>query len=273
MSDAETLAQYVDTWWKSIQDFTSLMDHVPEEEWSTPTDLPGWTVHDVVAHVAHLEHLSVGGAHDEVDGIEIGTPDHVHSGMSVFTEQGVVGRRTTAPAELLASIRRDTAQRHDDLTAGIPGGSQPADGLFGMIGWTWATLLRNRPLDVWMHEQDVRRAVGRPGDLDSVGADHSIDYLAAAWPVIVAKRAGAPAGATAVLAVENGTTVAVEVDETGRAQRLAEVPAEPTVSIAMGREEFAVGFGGRRSLGLDDVTVTGDLELAGAILAKLAATP
>jgi len=273
VSEQESLTAYVDAWWRSIGDFTALLEQLPEEEWSTPTDLPGWTVHDVAAHIAHLERVSVGGEHDAVDGVEVGSPEHVRSPMSVFTEQGVIARRDVPPAELIASIRTDTAQRHAALADLRRSAADPADGLFGAIGWTFGTLLRNRPLDVWMHEQDVRRAVGRPGGMDSVGAQHTADYLSEGFGFVVGKRVGAAPGTTAVLAVEGSPVVAVGIDEDGRGRRLAEEPAGPTVRIAMSRETFVAAAGGRVPASTDDVDVSGDAELAQRILAKLATTP
>jgi uncharacterized protein (TIGR03083 family) len=273
VTDRETLDSYVDAWWQSIADFTALLDELPDSAWSMPTDLPGWTVHDVVAHTAHLEHVAAGGAHDEVGGVEIGAPEHVRSGMSVFTEQGVIGRRDVPPAQLVAAIRRDTARRREQLATAQIDPSAPADGIFGAIGWTWATLLRNRPLDVWMHEQDVRRAVGRPGGMDSVGARHTAAYLSEAFGYVVAKRAAAPAGTTAVLVVDGSPSIAVEVDDSGRGRRLPEEPAEPTVRLAMDRETFIVAAGGRRAADVDAVTISGDEALGARILAQLATTP
>ncbi|GAB4011233.1 maleylpyruvate isomerase family mycothiol-dependent enzyme [Nocardioides ultimimeridianus] len=273
MSAPEPYAQYVDTWWRSIADLTALLDDLPDAEWSAATDLPGWTVHDVVAHTAHLEHVAAGGAHDEVTGVEVGHPGHVRSQMSVFTEQGVIGRRDVAPAELVAAIRRDTAVRREQLAALDVDPAQPADGLFGAIGWTWATLLRNRPLDVWMHEQDVRRAVGRAGGMDSPGAQHTADYLSEGFGFVVGKRVGAPPGTTAVLAVEGSPVVAVEVDGSGRGRRVAEEPDSPTVRLAMDRETFIVGAGGRRPVDATAVSIEGDAALAQQILAKIATTP
>jgi len=273
VSDPDTLAPYVDIWWTAVADFAALADDLSEIEWAAPTDLPGWSVHDVVAHAAHLEHVSVGGAHDDVAGIEVGTPAYVHSGMSVFTEQGVVARRDVPGAELVAALRRDTEQRHEQLLSSVPDGSEPADGIFGMIGWTWATLLRNRPLDIWMHEQDIRRAIGRPGNLDSAAAQHSIDYLAASLPYVLGKRVAAPPGTTAVLAVEGGAPVAAEIDADGRGRRLTEPPAEPTVHLAVRRDSFIAGAGGRRPIDLGEVEIAGDRELAAQVIEKIATTP
>jgi uncharacterized protein (TIGR03083 family) len=271
MSDAERLATYVETWWQAIGDFTALLDSLPEEAWTAPTDLPGWDVRAVAAHTAHLESLLAGGPEETAD---IGEAPHVTGPMGQFTEIGVVTRRDRSPASIIEEIRTTTAARHEALVADLPTDPKaPAPGMFGLIGWTQQTLLRNRPLDIWMHEQDVRRAVGRPGGMDSAAAQHSADYLSEAFGFVVGKKVAAPAGTSAVLAVEDSPVVAVEVDESGRGQRLADVPAQPTVRLAMDRESFIVLAGGRRAAEPGAVTIDGDADLGAAIVAQLGTTP
>ncbi|HWJ80978.1 MAG TPA: maleylpyruvate isomerase family mycothiol-dependent enzyme [Nocardioides sp.] len=271
MSDQAQLATYVDTWWQAIGDFTALLDSLPEDAWARPTDLAGWDVKAVAAHIAHLESILAGGPEETAD---IGDPPHVTGPMGQFTEIGVVTRRDRSPASIIEEIRKTTQARHEALLADPPAdGTAPAPGLFGLIGWNQRTLLRNRPLDVWMHEQDVRRAVGLPGGMDSAGAQHTADYLSEGFGYVVGKKVKAPTGTTAVLAVEGSPVVAVEVDESGRAQRLAEPPAEPTVRLSMDRGTFIVLAGGRRPAEPGAVVVEGDEELAAQVVAKLGTTP
>jgi len=117
MSDSDRLTGYVEVWWQAIDDFTTLLEQLPAEDWSTPTDLPGWDVRAVAAHTAHLESLLAGGQHDEV---EIGSPDHVRGPMGTFTEQGVVARRDRSPDELINEIRSSATTRHTALRAEPP---------------------------------------------------------------------------------------------------------------------------------------------------------
>jgi len=271
MSDAERLATYVETWWQAIGDFTALLDSLPEEAWALPTDLAGWDVKAVASHTAHLESILADGPEETAD---IGEAPHVTGPMGQFTEIGVVTRRDRSPASIVEEIRATTSARHAALVADPPTDpAASAPGIFGLIGWTQQTLLRNRPLDVWMHEQDVRRAAGRPGGMDSAPAQHAADYLTEAFGFVVGKKVGAPAGTTAVLAVEGSPVRAVEVDESGRAQRLAEVPAQPTVRLAMDRDSFIVLAGGRRDAEPGAVTVEGDAALGAAIVEQLGTTP
>ncbi|WP_370288869.1 maleylpyruvate isomerase family mycothiol-dependent enzyme [Nocardioides sp.] len=270
MSDRDLLAGYIDTWWSAVGDFVDVLDQLGPADWARPTDLPGWDVKAVASHTAHLESLLAGGPDEQAD---IGDPPHVTSPMGQFTEIGVVTRRDRDPAEIVEEIRRVTAARHEALRADPPtDGAAPAPGLFGMIGWNQRTLLRNRPLDVWMHEQDVRRAVGLPGGIDTPGGQHTADYLSEGFGFVVGKRVKPEPGTTAVLAVEGSAPVAVVVGDDRRASALADVPAEPTVRLTMSREVFILRAGGRRP-DAAPVQVDGDSGLAERILAELATTP
>lgn len=271
MSDQARLREYIDTWWQAIGDLTELLESLPDDAWDRPTDLAGWDVKAVAAHIAHLESILAGGPEETA---EIGDPPHVTGPMGQFTEIGVVTRRDRSPASIVEEIRKTTQTRHEALLADPPAdGAAPAPGLFGLIGWSQRTLLRNRPLDVWMHEQDVRRAVGRPGNMDTVPAQHTADYLSEGFGYVVGKKVKAPTGTTAVLAVEGSPVVAVEVDESGRAQRLAEPPAAPTVRLGMDRGTFIVLAGGRRAAEPGAVAVEGDPSLAEQIVTNLGTTP
>lgn len=271
MSDAERLASYVRTWWQSVTDFTALLDGLPDGAWDQPTDLPGWDVKAVASHVAHLESVLGGGPEESAD---IGDPPHVTGPMGQFTEIGVVTRRDRDPASIVQEIRDRTRIRYDELEADPPTDpAAPAPGVFGLIGWSVETLLRNRPLDVWMHEQDVRRAVSLPGGIDSPGAQHTADYLTETLGYVLGKRVGAPAGTTAVLEVDGSPAMAAEVGDDGRGRRLPDVPPAPTVRLAMDRESFIVAAGGRRPVAPESVRIEGDQELGERVLANLGTTP
>lgn len=271
MSDSERLAGYVDIWWQAVEDLLALLEGVPADQWSTPTDLPGWDVHDVVAHTAHLEAILAGAPEETV---EFDPPPHVKGLMGYYTEQGVVARRDRTPDQLVAEIRESTAARLTELRENPPtDASARPERIFGGVRWDWDRLLRNRPLDVWMHEQDIRRALGRPGNLDSPAARHTTGYLAESLPVVVARRAGAPAGTTVVLRVAGSRPVAVAVGDDGRGRLLAEAPETPTVRLSTDRETFLLLAGGRRAPEPGAVAIEGDPELAGRLLDAMAVTP
>ena len=169
MTDRERLLALLDVFESALADFTDLVRELRDDEWELPTDLPGWTVHDLVSHTAHLEAV-IAGSPEETVAVPQGLP-HVTSLMGFYTEQGVIARKERTRDELLAEIGAAAGRRLGETRAAPPddGAGDPPK-TPGDIGWSWQTLLSNRPLDVWMHEQDIRRATDRPGHLDSAAA-------------------------------------------------------------------------------------------------------
>jgi len=271
MNDQQRLAGYIDVWWRAVNDFLDLLEELPEEEWSTPTDLAGWDVRAVASHTAHLESILAGAPEETA---EVGEPDHVTGLMGLYTEIGVVNRRQSSPDEIINEIRSSTTARHTALLADPPtDGSAKPEVIFGGVPWDWETLLRNRPLDVWMHEQDIRRAVGRPGHMDTPAAQHTADYLVESFGYVLAKKAGSPAGTTALLVVDGSAPAGFTVNDAGRGVPLPELPTAPHVTLRMDRESFIVLAGGRRAAEPGRVQIEGDVELGRRLVDVMATTP
>lgn len=271
MTDQERLAGYIDVWWQAINDFTGLLETLPADAWSTPTDLPGWDVRAVASHVAHLEGILAGAPEETAD---VGEPPHVKGFLGLYTEIGVVTRRDHTPDQIINEIREAATKRHTALLADPPtDGTARPEPIFAGVPWDWNTLLRNRPLDIWMHEQDVRRAVGQPGGLDTSPAKHTAEYLAESLGFVVAKRVGAPPGTTVVLEMAGSDPCAFTVTDENRGQRLNEIPAEPTVRLRTDRASYIVLAGGRCDVEPGAVEFDGDKALGQRIIDKLATTP
>ena len=273
MTDQQRLMAYVDVWWEAIESLTALLDQVPDEQWSTPTDLRGWDVRACASHVAHLESVLAGRPDESAD---VGDVAHARGPMGLYTEIGVVTRRDHSPQQIIAEIREVSALRRALLRADPPvDGSATPELTVAGAPWSWETLLRNRPLDVWMHEQDVRRAIGRPGGLDTGPARHTIDYLMAGFGYVVAKVVAAPPGTVAVLDVEGQDPVVVGVGDDGRGRRLEGVPADaaPDVVLRMDRASFVVLAGGRRDPDPGNVALEGDEALGRRLLTSMATVP
>ncbi|WP_244930430.1 maleylpyruvate isomerase family mycothiol-dependent enzyme [Nocardioides sp. W7] len=270
MDDQQRLAAYVEVWKQAVDDFVALLESLPEQDWSLPTDLPGWDVRAVASHTAHLEGILAGGPEETA---EVGEPAHVSGFLGLYTEIGVVNRRELPVSEIVEEIRQAAKTRYAMLRADPPtDASAKPEVIFGGVPWSWETLLRNRPLDVWMHDQDVRRAVGRPGGMDGEPARHTAEYLAEALGFVLAKKVGATPGTTAVLELAGSEPFAFTVNDAGRGERLPAVPPSPQVTLRMDRESFVCLAGGRRPAP-GPVAVEGDAELGQRILDSLATTP
>ena len=171
------------------------MDGLPESDWQAPTTLPGWNVHDVVAHMVGTESMLQGLDTPEAD-IDVSTLKHVRNDIGVMNERWVRRLRDTGDAELLDSFRDMTADRRkaladmpDDAWSHITATPAGPD--------TYGRFMRVRIFDCWMHEHDIRDAIGRPaGDSDFAGPASrlALDEIAASMGFVVGKLGGAPDG-------------------------------------------------------------------------------
>jgi uncharacterized protein (TIGR03083 family) len=272
-SDADRLASYVDAWSATADDVITLLRSLDEVDWNRPTDLAGWDVRAVAAHLAHLESELAG---DEQERVEVPELEHITSPMGYYTEQGPIARREWPASDIVDELERAVATRLAALRAEPPtdGAASPPH-TPGGIGWDWQTLLSNRVVDLWMHEQDIRRAVGRPGGMDTPGAEHTVSVFARSFGYVIGKRVAPPAGTTVVLDVTGLRPIhlAVRVGDDGRAAPLTGPADAADAMVTMDLETYVVLAGGRRSPDDVAVEVGGDEELAAKVLAALAVTP
>jgi uncharacterized protein (TIGR03083 family) len=272
-SDQERLMGYVAAWRSTVDDVVGLLRSLDAEDWTRPTDLPGWDVRGVASHLAHLESELSGVKQERV---ELPERDYYNDTSSRYTELGIVARAGRSGAEITDELEECARNRHEMLLADPPtDGTGAPPRTPGKVGWDWETLLSNRVVDVWMHEQDIRRATHRPGGMNTPGAEHTIGSFTRALPYAVGKRVAPPAGTTVVLDVTGVHPVhlAVEVNDQGRAVPVTDEPGQPTVRLRMDLETFAVLAGGRRPASEVPVEVEGDRNLGLRVLEALAVTP
>lgn len=260
------LDPYVQAWRGTTRDILDLLPTLSDDDWSRPTDCPGWSVHDVAAHLAHLE--SVLAAHDT--SVPVGTGGG-GTPSSDYTQTGVDARADRAPAELIDELSRAVDSRVAEL-ADLPDPSAKPDATPGGVDWTWEVLLRNRAIDVWVHEQDIRRAVDRPGSLGSGGAMVTTHAFAAGMPFVLGKRVAPPTGTSVVWSItgEVPLEVGAVIGDDGRAA--SHVPDDPTTTLTLTNEAFTVLAAGRRTRGRVEVEITGDRQLGEAVLDAMAIT-
>jgi uncharacterized protein (TIGR03083 family) len=263
------LQEYVDAFEQSARSLLWVADDLDPDDWQRPTDLPGWSVQDVVAHLAAVEHELLDG---EPPPALATYGAHVRDAFGQHMERGVAARRDMPPDDIVNELRRCLQQRLPQMRG------MRADGPPTRVAderWDAATLLRNRAFDSWMHEQDVRRAVTRPGNLDGRGALVTKEILLWALPVLVARRAGAVAGQSLRLESTGalGFTGDVVIGADGRGA-LSRVPiADATAVVRADWETWVRLLGGRMSSSDAVVEMAGDRGLAQRLVDGLCFTP
>ena len=180
--------------WASIDDLCSGLEPA---EWDLPTGCPGWTVKDQLSHLIDYEARAVGRPSPDH---EAGEHGHVKNDLGRGNEVGVDFRRSRAGPEVLEEFRSVTADRVAQLR-GLTGDDLAAETMTPAGPGTVADMLTLRVMDTWSHEQDIRRAVGRPGNTDGPAVDEAIAYFTRFLPYVVGKRAGTPDGAKVVFRI------------------------------------------------------------------------
>ncbi len=237
------------------------------------TGCPGWSVRDHVAHITDLESILIGrarSAHTVPEGLP-----YIRNQPGQFMEVGVDARRGVPLADLLAEYREVTADRLarldsledsqlDEMGRGFFGDSKVR------------SLLAIRVFDIWSHEQDMRRALGKPGGLDGVAGPHSRERMLMGAGNRVQDR----------LSPAAGTAIAFDVTGAGGARRAIlfdgergrsgmSIPESPASTLRLDLPTLTVLACGRS----DDpeartrVVVEGDQNLGRTVLEDLAVTP
>lgn len=263
LDDQPSDADLIEIWQEAVTAVADLAASIDEDEWTCATALPGWNVADIVAHVVDIEQHLAGDPRPAHEPPWDRLP-HVVGDVSRFTEVGVDHRRGMPRQQVVAELRDVITRRHAQLDT-VPDGGEVLSP-FGRPT-TLQRLLRMRCLDVWMHEQDVRDALDRPGDLDTRPAVITAQQIALALPRAWQSVEAAPEGSTLRIQVTGpGLEADLPVGD-GEPVVTLTVPWPDLVRLAAGR--IAVDDAGLRSR----LVMDGDEALGEALLPALSFTP
>ena len=255
--------------WASLDD---LLASLSEEEWSAPTPLEGWDVQDNVAHIIGTEANLLGEPAPAVE-IDRDVFTHVRNDIGGFNEVWVESMRAVPPAEVSARFR-DVTQRRLAMLAGMSQDDWDAEGFTPAGQDTYGRFMQIRAFDCWLHEQDIRDAVGRPGHESGVAVEVTLDELTTALGFVVGKKAGARPGDRITFSLTDGgehggavvREIHVEVAERAAVVDVLSGPATLTLTMPVGvMTRRCAGRVGPDEL-LDRIVIDGDRDLAERIL-------
>lgn len=252
---------------QTFESLKSLCAPFTEEQWKTPTQLPGWTVQDNISHILGTERIHLGLPETEHKASDL---SNAHNPIGEMNEHHVDLRRSRSGAEVFAEFVEVANGRMKQLrSADADYFAQPIDTPVGPS--TVTGFLDIRLLDVWSHEQDIRRTLGLPGNQGGRAAEHTIDRLCRTIPMVVAKRASAPEGDTVVIEITGAVqrTVATTITN-GKGIVSSSAPANARVTITMDSDVFMQLANGRATYSelADHVVMKGDTELGTAVVSQ-----
>jgi uncharacterized protein (TIGR03083 family) len=255
--------------WASVVEACEQLD---DEQWDRPTDCPGWSVKDNLSHLIGIERMLLG---DPPPPALAEVPSHVRNAFGELNEAWVEARRTVPGPEVLAEFVDTTNRRIDALTAMTPDE-------FDVVGWSpvgdapYREFMVTRILDTWAHEQDIRRALVRPGGRNGVGERVVLDRCEQSMPYVVGKKVGPPDGTSVLFVVQGVLGRHILVAVSGGRAAPAPLPPEhpPTVTLTMEQDEFWRRCHGRldpvEAASPGPVGIAGDDALGREVLAALA---
>jgi uncharacterized protein (TIGR03083 family) len=239
-------------------------------EWELPTGCPGWTVKDNLAHVAGLDSELCG---EPVPAVDLPDLERLKDPLKRHMELAVEARRAIPPPELLDEFR-GVSRRYVAELRGLLASGDPDPTTRGPMGFSgpMSRAVPIRIFDVWSHEQDIRRATGRNGNLAGEAVEVSLDRMTQRLSTTLGE-AGIPPG----------TRVAIEL--TAPAPRRFELVVgeplegdggEPAATLRLDLLDFIARVCGRRDGHgeyLGTVEVSGDPEVGARLVEHLAITP
>ena len=225
------------------------------------TDCPGWTVHDQLSHMVGLEQVLAGSPPPTIV-----VPDlpHVHGDFGRMMEAISQVRRDLPLAaiadELAGLLPRRMQQLRDAAAQGDP------DVMGPMGPRKLSASMPIRVFDLWAHEQDIRRALGRPARIDCAAARVALHRTLLAWEGVLTGAVGDLSGRLEVAVTgphATARTYTFGSGDGGTAHLRGDAGALTWLGCGRGRPE-ALG---------DAIAFDGDADMIAAVGPALGFTP
>ncbi len=254
-----TLADTCIEEWASLR---ATLSSLEPPQWDLLSELPGWTVRDVVSHLVGFERQWFLGEQPEVAPIAP-RPAHVHNDVAADNERWVRLWAEDSPATMMdrydEMVRVRKVQLFDTMMSDT-GFDTQVQSVFGLTPYRAA--LPIRIVDTTAHEIDIRRACGLPWAPDAPGIALLRAQMISALPRAAAKQANLPDGTVVALSLFGSFSVTTTVlVEQGRGKTVLAGDHPPLAALTMHDETFLLVTTGRIST--TEAIDTGKIKLRG----------
>jgi uncharacterized protein (TIGR03083 family) len=235
-----------------------LLCNLDEVQWKQPSRLPGWSVQDNLSHLTGGVSLNVGEPWPDHE--LVGEMPYLRSDFARWMEIAVDYRRARPGGDVLDEWADKTAAlikllaepgRFEEEIDGVLGRRVKRNDILGIAVFDW-----------WVHEQDMRAALGRPGHVDGMVVDHGRERMMGAF------ASSLPGKVPDVV----GAGLAIEIDDLRQVLGDADPPALTLSMPMLTATELGCGRGNVATASAN-VTVTGDRAAADVVFAVMSFTP
>jgi uncharacterized protein (TIGR03083 family) len=255
--------------WDEIDE---LLAGLSDEQWDAQTDLPGWRVHDVVSHLIGTESFLAGVPAPTPD-CDVSQLPHVHNEVGVLNECWVRHLHDEPPSAMLEKFRTVTGERRKALIA-IDDDVWNQTSVTPVGPDTYGRFMRVRTFDCWMHEHDIRNAVGvwaSDAVLAGAPAQEALAEITATLGYVVGKLGGAPDGSRVEFELTGPLQRTLRVAVDGRARVVDKFDDDPTTTIGLDAVLFTRVAGGRTTAAenMNAIEINGDADLGRQVVERL----
>lgn len=163
-----------------------LLAGLDPSSWGAPTPCPAWSVHELAVHLVHDDLRRLSGDRDGHEGpwIDAASLDELVAGLDAVNERWVATMAPTLSPRLTVELLEwlDAPTRAHLL-------GLPPDAATGAVLWAgpgphpnWLDVAREYT-ERWIHQQQLREAVDRPGLDDATFVAPIVETFARALPV------------------------------------------------------------------------------------------
>ncbi len=249
-----------------------LAESIADDQWDIATCLPGWTVRDVLSHMTGTEMMLSG---QEPPTVDVSARGPFKNPVAEANEVWVESMRGLTGTELTKRWNGVTRDRLAELDAMTQGDFDAPSWTPAGRDETYGRFMRIRHYDCFMHEQDMRFALGRAERAEAGDVDTCLDEVATGLGYIVGRRATLPDGSRVRIDLTGPVTRTFFIRVDGRADVVESLDGPPTVGLELPASLFLRLTGGRddRDSGPSgQVRLSGDEELARRLRDNLAFT-
>lgn len=260
------IEQKVELTIEALNTLTQLCEPFTEDQWKTATDCPGWTVQDNISHLIGIERMLLGKPATQHRAPKF---DYIKNPIGEHNEHEIDARRPLSGTEVFKEWKVVVEERANQLRqADAEYFAQPM--MMPTGPGTLGDFLDIRILDIWIHDQDIRRALHLSGNHGGPCAEHTIDRLIRTLPIVIGKRAATPEGKSVALYITGAVQrkIYISVIE-GRAKIIDETPQDLMCEISLDSTVFTALATGRKNASEMSWTSAGDTSHALSIMSQL----
>jgi uncharacterized protein (TIGR03083 family) len=264
------------------EELIRLLSDLDDDAWDAPTPCPAWSVHELSVHLVHDDLRRLSGDRDGHVGawVEVSSFDDLVVALDRINEQWVETMAPTLSPRLTRELLQWSARPSEEHLLGLdpdaPGSS---------VAWAgpgvhpnWLDVAREYT-ERWVHQQQLREAVGRPGLVDEEFAGPVVETFARGLPAVLpSPETTAPVVAVRVTGpferswtLEGGPSGWRFTSAAGRVSARVEVPVDAFWRRAVRMIDRAAIEQVARCVG-DAALVSGVLDLRAAIVRDLPLT-